>query len=234
MDWGVITALVAVIFAVLGIGIGFFMSKVLSEKREEVQVSALEDRLEGITSKISETVERVNQKLTDLEEEKLFQLKEELSFLEEEVKRLKKEIASLPLSTGSLEAVERAEKLLKEIEFSLPEVDNSLLTQVKDSLIIVRNDVQNLIQMEKEKQKKETSVQVPELEDLLSSINSALKLSKEINTSLVKSELLTLASSIKGDIGEEVVKELDKQALNSKELILLLESIKKELEGVKR
>ena len=234
MDWGVITALVAVIFAALGIGIGFFMSKLLSEKREEVQVSSIEDRIEGITNRISETVEKVNRKLTELKEEDVSQLKGEISSLEEEIKRLRSEIASLPLSSGSLEAVERAEKLLREIEFSLPEVDNSLLTQIKDSLIIVRNDVQSLIQMEKEKQKKEIPLQTPELENLLSPVDSALKLSREINASLVESELLALASSIKGDIGKEVVKELDKQALNSKELVLLLESIKKELEGVKR
>ncbi len=230
MDWGVITAVVAAIFAALGIGIGLFMSRFFSGKEEKNQVSAVEERIEGIADRISETAKRVNERLETLREESLAELKREIASLEEDVKRLKREVATLPLSAGSLEAIERAEKLLREIDFTLPAVDSTLLTQIKDNLIILRNDLQSLIQLEKEKEEKAS--QVPDLEGLLFSVNSALELSRKINAALVKSELLTLAASIKGDLKEDVVKELDDQALNSKELVLLLEGVKKELEGV--
>lgn len=230
MDWGVITAVVAAIFAALGIGIGLFMSKFFSGKEEKNQVSAVEERIEGIADRISETAKRVNEKLETLREESLAELKREIASLEEDVKRLKREVATLPLSAGSLEAIEKAEKLLREIEFTLPAVDSSLLTQIKDNLIILRNDVQSLLQLEKEKEEKAS--QIPDLEGVLFSVNSALELSRKINAALVKSELLTLAASIKGDLKGDVVKELDDQALNSKELVLLLEGVKKELEGV--
>ncbi len=225
MDWGVITTVVAAIFAALGIGIGLFMSRFFPHK-EEPQVNAVEERIEGIVGRLSETVKRVNEKLAHLKAENLSQLKKEIASLEEDVRLLKSEISMSPLSAGSFEAIEKAEELLKQIDFTLPSVDSSLLTQVKDNLIILRNDVQSLLQLEKKRAKS------PDLDGLLFSVTSALDLSKKINAALVKSELLALAASIKGGLKEEVVKELDDQALNSKELVLLLENLKKEFEGV--
>jgi len=233
VDWGVVTVIVAAIFAALGIGIGLFLSRFFQKKEEKgPELSAVEERIEGIADRLTGTARRVNEKLSELREENISQLRREVASLEEDVKRLKKEISGLPLSAGSFEAIDRAEALLKELEFSLPSIDSGLLTQIKDSLIILRNDVQSLLQLEKEKSEKARSLPGPS--EILFSVNSALELSKKINSALVRGELLSLAGSMKGDLGEELVKELDSLALDSKELVLLLEGVKKELEGVDR
>jgi len=234
VDWGVITAIVAAVFAAMGIVIGLFMAKLLSGKGdEEEKLAAVEERIQGITERISEAVESLKEKLLNLREEKLYEVKKELSSLEEDLLRLKKEVATLPLTSGSLEAIERAELLLKELDFNLPTVDNSLLTQIKDNLIILRNDVQSL--MQSQLQREEPRPELPfQIDDLLLSVKTALRLSKRINAALVKDELISLASSIKGDLGSELVKDLDDQALSSKELVLILEQVKKELEGAKK
>ena len=72
--------------------------------------------------------------------------------------------------------------------------------------------------------------------ELLETLESAISVSKKINASLVKDELLALAHSIKLDDGTELTKDLDAQALSAKELVVLLEELrerlKKELKGV--
>ena len=235
MDWGIVTAVVAALFAAIGLAVGLFMAKLLSSGEDESQkVSAVEEEVKETTGKISQIIEDLRQKLLILREDKLSQIKEELAALEREVKELRKVVATLPLSAGSLEALESAEKLLKEVDFSLPSVDNSLLTQIRDNLIILRNDVQALSLAQKEPPPPPPAPELPNLDDILLSLNTAIKLSKKVNAALVESELLGLASYLKGDIGEEVFKNLDEQAISSKELVLILEQLKKELEGVNK
>jgi len=73
-----------------------------------------------------------------------------------------------------------------------------------------------------------------EVEFLIDSVNSAIRLAKELNARAVKDELLALASLLKEKDKDEFLKDLDKQAITSKELVVVLTGIKKELEGVKR
>jgi len=233
MDWGILTAIVAAVFAAIGLALGFLLSKFLSGKdSQEERLEAVEERVSEIGERISEIAERIKQALLNLREEKVSELKGEVAFLEEALSRLREEISGLPLTPSSLEALERAAILLKEIDFSLPDVDSSLFTQVKDSLIILRNDVQTLLQLEREKASRPPEPELPGLDELQLSVSTALRLARDINRALVRGELLSLAASLKGNSGSQLVKELDEQALNSKELVLILEKVKKELEEV--
>ncbi|WP_457678877.1 hypothetical protein [Thermovibrio sp.] len=231
MDWGVLTAVVAALFTAIGIGIGFFLAKVL-KKEEKPDYSILEGKVEASLSRLQDTLRRVDERLSFLREDTVSELKKEVSSLEEEVKKLKEEISNLPLSPATLEAIEKAEELLRELNFNVPSIDYDALTKVKDNLLIVRNDVQSLLQIEKEK-KREEKASKRDTSQLLTTVDSALKLAKEINRAFVRGELLSLAASIKGDLGKELVKELDNQALSSKEIVVLLEELKKEMSGEK-
>jgi len=242
VDWGILTAVVAAIFAAVGLVVGFFAAKLFFGREEKEDFSALEEDIRITVNRISEALGRLNAELDNLREERLSAVRRELESLEKEVSHLKGDVANLPLSPDSFEALGRAEVLLKEVDLSLPSVDNSLLTQIKDSLIILRNDVQALtlqIQQEREREKEERrrreeerKTAVSNLEDLLLSVNTALDLSRELNRALVGGDLIGIAASLKGDLGEDLAKILDSQTLNSKELVLILERLKKELEGV--
>jgi len=96
--------------------------------------------------------------------------------------------------------------------------------QVKDNLLIIRNDVQNILSSTKEAPNLDfTNLSVP--------IDRALELAREVNKALVRSELLSLIVSLRDESRKELVKELDKLALDSRELVSTLEVAKKELEG---
>jgi len=249
VDWGILTLVVATVFAAMGVAIGLYLAKTLASKEEKEDISSIEEDVKLISSRVEEIVASLKEKLASLREDRLQEIKEEISRLEEEVRELRREIMALPISPGSIDALETAEKALKEIDFSLPSVDNSLLTKIKDNLIILRNDVQALTlslaqQKEREKEREKEKIEevpppppppaptIPNLNDLLLSVNTALDLSRKVNVALVKSELMGLAAALKGDYGDELVKILDDQALNSKELVLILEQLRKELEGV--
>jgi putative transposase len=140
-----------------------------------------------------------------------------------------KELKRLQLSGGSIQAFEKARQSLESIKFSLPSIDQSLLTQIKDNLIIIRTDIQSLMQ----NKKKEKEVKV-DLTHLIDTVNSAIALAREINARAVKDELIAFANSLQGKDRNELLKDLDKQALTSKELVLVLSTIRKEIKGAKR
>ncbi len=240
MDLGAVTLIVAITFAGIGIVVGFIISKLISAKESSQQdLSTLKERIEGLTDRINGLVEEIKEKLKRVQSERIEEIRSEFESLLSEVERLKRELHQLDLSESSIEAIERTENLLQEVEFNLPKVDESLLTQVKDSLLILRNDVENL--MLKLKEKAATPPPSPSspcldpsaLDSVLGSISSAIELSKRLNTLLVKGELTALANSFKNEELTSLVKELDDQALNSKELVVLLEEVKKKLEEVR-
>ena len=239
MDFGVVTLIVAVAFAGIGIVVGLIISKLISAKRQsQLDLFNLKERIEGLTDRINGLVEEIKEKLKRIQSERIEELKLEFDSLLSEVERLKRELHQLDLSESSIEAIERTESLLQEVEFNLPKVDESLLTQVKDNLLILRNDVENLMLKLKEKAATPPPPSSPcldpaALDSVLGSISSAIELSKRLNTLLVKGELTALANSFKNEELTSLVKELDDQALNSKELVVLLEEVKKKLEEVR-
>ncbi|RUM87675.1 MAG: hypothetical protein DSZ25_03175, partial [Thermovibrio sp.] len=229
MELGSVTLIVAVVFSAIGIVVGIFISKLFFGKKEETYV-LLEERIGGLTDKIESLVSELKEKVQKLRNDKLEEIRGELNSLAENVENLKVELKGLDsVSPTTFEVLDGIASLLREVDLKLPEIDNSLLTQIKDNFIIVRNDIETLLSKYKSAQK---SSYIGEIDTLIDLISSAVSLSEKINAALVKDELLTLASSLKGE-GEEIVKDLDKQAMNSKELTAMLREIKKKLEEVK-
>jgi hypothetical protein len=221
VSWGLLLV-VALAFFLLGFGLASFLLK--KKSSQESTLNLIEEKVLSSSDRISKILDRVNGLLSEFKETKLNELKRELLSLEEELKRLKEDASGLHLSEGSIDALHRAEELLKELNFSLPSIDNSLLMQVKDNLLIIRNDVQNILSSTKEAPNLDfTNLSVP--------IDRALELAREVNKALVRSELLSLIVSLRDESRKELVKELDKLALDSRELVSTLEVAKKELEG---
>ena len=233
MDLGVITLIIAIIFTGIGIAAGILISKILSGKSpQQPDLTGLKERIEGLADRASSTVDRINEKLKGLEAEKIDELRKDVEELISEVNRLKRELHHVDVSQSSINALEKTGYLLEQIEFNLPRVDNSLLTQIKDNLLILRNDLENILSRTRET-KPQTGIDPSLLDSLLSSVNAALEVSKKLNASLVKGELTALANSFKNEELTSLVKELDNQSLNSKEVVVLLEEVKKKLEGVR-
>jgi len=229
MDWGVLTTIVAATFTVIGLILGFALTKLLGHKTKQ-DFTPLEEELKAISGKVENLLNDLQKEISSLKEEKLLQLRNFLSELAREISRLKETSRNLPLSPDSRSALETAEKLLKEIDLSLPSCDTSLLTQVKDNLMIIRNDLQNLQMNEAGRQEKQFSEE--KLSQVIQSIESALSMAKSLNQGLVKDEMLVLSNVIKEPDKSEVLKDLDRQVITSKELVILIENVKKELEGV--
>ncbi|MEO2069508.1 MAG: hypothetical protein ABGX27_08405 [Desulfurobacteriaceae bacterium] len=243
MDLGVVTLGVAVSFGVLGMIIGFFIGKFSCKGQENKDDSAelklmLEKKLSNFSTKLQSLQSEVKNLLSQITENSIAQVKSEIEKFISEIESLKSELQKVGLSPGSLLAFEKALESLRSLEISLPNIDKSILTKINDNLTIVRADLQALA-MKKEKEKTKPSAPQPqkaplEVEFLIDSVDSAIRLAKELNARAVKDELLALASLLKEKDKDEFLKDLDKQAITSKELVVVLTGIKKELEGVKR
>jgi len=183
-------------------------------------------------------MEEVRSFLSQITEDSIAKVKSEIKRFVNEIESLKGELQEAGVSAGSLVALEKALESLRNLEISPPRIDESVLTKINDNLTIIRADLQALA-MKKEKEKTLPPPSQPqktpfEVEFLIDSVNSAIRLAKELNARAVKDELLALASLLKEKDKDEFLKDLDKQAITSKELVVVLTGIKKELEGVKR
>jgi len=232
MDLGVMTVVVAVSFGAVGIVVGFLIGKSShkgEDKKEVVEDRKVDEKISLLSSKIERLTEEVKTKFTEFSKASINELERKVNELYKELDNLQQELNGLQLSSGSIQAFEKAKQSLKSIKLSLPSIDQSLLTQIKDNLIIIRTDIQSLIQ-----NKKETKEVRVDLTHLIDAINSAITLAREINARAVKDELIAFANSLQEKDKNELLKDLDKQALTSRELVLVLSTIRKELKGVKR
>ena len=233
MDLGVITLVVAVSFGAVGILIGFLVGK-SSHKGEAEKETAVEDRkveekISLLSSKVEKLSEEVRSRLAEFSKASMSEIERKVNELCKELDSLQRELNGFQISNGSIQAFEKARKSLESIRFSLPSIDQSLLTQIKDNLIIIRTDIQSLMQSKKEKKGMKA-----DLTHLIDTIDSAIALAKEINARAVKDELIAFANSLQKKDKNELLKDLDKQALTSRELVLVLSTIRKELKGVRR
>ncbi|SMP05487.1 hypothetical protein SAMN06265339_0305 [Desulfurobacterium pacificum] len=235
MDWGLVTAIVAAVFGFIGILIGIILGKAFSGGKKEVSEPANEvilSAVSSLTGKIENVLKELKEKAEHFNQQVISSIEEEINELISNLEKLKVEIEKVGVTEGSRKAIDSSIEMLKNFRISAPNFDNSLLTQIKDNLLIVRNDLQALMLSKREEQKAAT---VPvNFEKLISSIDSAIKLSKEINASLLKDELTVLADCLKKETLNSVLKDLDKQTLTAKEVALILTDVKKELEGVKK
>ncbi len=234
MDWGLITAVVAAVFGFIGIVTGMTLAKVTTGGEKKVSPKPLEDitpKVEALTKRIEETLSDLKEKGERLNQQLLSSVEREVEELLLSFEELKREIEKVGLTESSRKALESALEVLKNFKLSHPNFDNSLLMQVKDNLLIIRNDLQSLILSKEEK----TSLN--NLKDIFSSIDSAINLAREINVTLLKDELSILTDCLKKEEMDTILKDIDRQTLAAKELVLLLndlkERIKKGLKGVK-
>jgi len=234
MDWGVVTAVVAAVFGALGIGVGLFIAKFTGKKEEktESEPSIEVQKLETLASSVENVVNDLKAKLESLTRESVEEVKGKLQELKVELEKLKGEMENVGITGSSRQALEKSVEILKEFDVSLPAIDNSLLTQIKDNLLIIRNDLQSLLLTQKEQPK--TSAPSTDLSSVVTSLESAIKLAKEINANMVKSELIVMANCLREDDKNELLRTMDREAITSKELVVLLSGIKKELEGAGR
>ncbi len=237
MDLGAVTLIVAVTFSAIGIVAGILISKFLSGgEQPQPDLTEVKERVEGISDRITLLVDELKEKLKKLQSERIEEIRRDVDDLLSEIERLKSSLHKLDLSEDSISALDRAEKLLQEVEFRLPKIDESLLTQVKDSLLILRNDVETLLSRNRESQTQESpspNIDLSAIESVITSLDSAIALSKRLNALLLKGELTALADSFKNEEIASLVRELDDQALNSKEIVVLLEDVRKKLEEVR-
>ncbi len=190
--------------------------------------------MEGLSDRIALLVDELKEKIKKVQSERVEELRADVDNLLSEIERLKNSLRHLELSEDSVSALDKAESLLQEVEFNLPKINESLLMQVKDSLLILRNDVETILSKTKESPRVSSpAVDLSVIDSIISSVDSALTLSKRLNTLLVKGELTALGESFKNDELASLVKELDDQALNSKELVVLLEDVRKKLKEVR-
>jgi len=235
MDLGAATLIVAITFSAIGIVVGILISKFLSGKESpQPDLNKIKERIEGLSDRIAVLVDELKEKIKKAQSERIEELRLSVDNLLSEIERLKSSLHRLDLTEDSISALDRAETLLREVEFNLPKIDESLLTQVKDSLLILRNDVETLLSKSKESPKPSSpAVDLSAIDSLITTLDSALSLSKRLNALLVKGELTAMANSFKNEELTSLVKELDDQALSSKELVILLEDVRKKLEEVR-
>ena len=232
MDLGAMTLIVAVSFGAVGIVVGFLIGKSShkgEDKKETVEAGKVDEEISLLSSKVESLAEEVKAKFTEFSKASVSKIEKKVNELRRELDSLQEELKRFQLSGGSIQAFEKARQSLESIKFSLPSIDQSLLTQIKDNLIIIRTDIQSLMQ----NKKKEKEVKV-DLTHLIDTVNSAIALAREINARAVKDELIAFANSLQGKDRNELLKDLDKQALTSKELVLVLSTIRKEIKGAKR
>jgi alanyl-tRNA synthetase len=236
MDVGVVTAVVAAVFGALGIVVGLLIAKFIrrEEGKGEPELDEKTQKLEALADDVENIINELKAKVQVLTRESIDEVRDKLKKLQTELESLKNEMESVGITDGSRQALEKSVEMLKEFDISLPAVDNSLLTQIKDNLLIIRNDLQSLLLAQKEQPKTSVPSTNVNLASILSSIESAIKLAKEINASLVKNEFIVMANCLKESDKNEFLKALDREAITSKELVVLLSGIKKELEGAGR
>ncbi len=233
MDLALMTVIIAILFSAMGVVVGFLIGKLSCKKSEAKSISSIgKERIEGILNNVEDMVSNLKVKVDSLREERINDMRNEIKRLLTEVEEFKKEIKNVGVSQSTLEILDEISNTLKKIDLSIPNIDNSLLQKIKDNFLIVRNDLETILT--KCKSQSNTSQDYSNFfASLIDKVDAIISLSKRINATLVKDELIALAHSIKGDDGTEIVKDLDNQALHSKELLVMLEDLKKRIEEVK-
>jgi len=222
MDLGSVTLIVAVVFSSIGIAIGIGIAKIFSKPKEtDISLELTQERIETLTEKLEDLSSKIREKIDFLREENIKELESEVKKLINELKNLKQDIAKIETSKHTQETLDKIIKSLSEISYEMPASNQALLTQIKDSFLIVRNDLEMILSNCKNSQKLQAS-------ELKESLNTAIELAKRINRALVGSELLSLADTLKSNNGE-IVKILDEQAINSKELVTVLENVRQRI-----
>ncbi len=223
MDVGIVSTVVAGLFGTLGVIVGFIIGK--GVPKPQVQVSPDTERIEKEIKSLSESVKNLSETVAGLAKGE--DLKPKLEPILKELENLKNLISSNNINLRSVNQVEESIKTVSNLMKTEKEPANieSLLTSIKDNVMVVRNEIQTL-KFNVEDMKKAPKVDSEKL-------SLAIKNAERINSEAVRGDLLSLIRTIKGEDGSELKSIMDRIALESKELVVILKDLQNQL-GVKR
>jgi len=231
MNMGILTVLVAVAFGALGIMMGLTLCRLSGKKETEETTSfkELEEEIKKTAYGVDGFLAELRRKINELTEKTIEDMRTGVKSLYNELEKLYRDTGNINITDESRRALESSLENLKNFEVALPSIDQTILTRIRDNLLIVRNDVQSLLLAREQETAKTPAF---DFSSILASLDSAIELARNLNLHLVKDELVVMANSIRQEDRQELLKSIDREALASKELVVLLSGIKKELEGV--
>ncbi len=230
MDIGFISTIVAGVFGSLGVVVGFFLGKSAPKPPTEFKGDTATKSLEA--DKINSSILEVNNEIKRLKDMLSLQpineinIKEEIKNITESLENIRSLINQKGINLISMSNIEESLNILKDLEIKdLSHGYENLLTSIKDNILVVRNEIQSLKLDIEDKKKSYSKIDVEKLK-------LAIKNAENINREAVKGDLLSLIHTIKGEDGSELKSAMDKIALESKELTLILRDILQNSSGV--
>ncbi len=231
MDTGILTIVVAAIFCAIGVVVGFLLGKTAphSEKRHESgdttsHIGNLESNIGALKYNVSELSKSIENSTQDVVRKQ----KGEIDNILTSIENLKEQISVSGLPIKSVSVLDDMLLELRGVNVnSLPSLgmDEATVTKIKDKIDIIRAEIESIkLSMEEEKNRKQEKVQTPF--DFVK-IEKAVQFAKEINEEAVKGDMIGLMYAFKSDDKKDLLKSIDTIALNSKQLVLILEDVLK-------
>ncbi|WP_456426600.1 hypothetical protein [Desulfurobacterium sp.] len=225
MDAGIMTTLVAGVFGALGMVIGFVIGRMSSSKPVQDYTPILRG-LESTVKSLQDEVVDLTKKISLSTEEILEKYKEQIEAIISQLEDLKTHIGASGISIKSAETIDSVINQLKEsLNASLPSVnlDDQVIMKIKDKIDIIRAEIESIKLSMEEAKKKEEKTAVPSINT--DKIKEAINMAREINEEAVKGDLISLMYAFKEDDKKDLLKSIDEMALNSKQLVLILEDL---------
>ncbi|WP_456397202.1 hypothetical protein [Desulfurobacterium sp.] len=218
------TTIVAGVFGAIGIVIGFIIGK-LSAKPTRDYTPVLRE-FEAVVKSLQDKVNRLVDTVSSSTKEVLEGQKANIKTILKEMVKLKTNLEESGLSIKSAETLDGViSELNNLLEVSLPSAvfDQQLITKIKDKVDIIRTEIEAVkVSLKENKRKKEE----PKIQSIdVDRIKEAINMAKEINEEAVKGDLISLMYSFKEDDKRDLLKSIDEIALNSKQLVLILEDL---------
>ena len=230
MDVGLISTIVAGIFGALGVVVGFFLGKSIPKPHVE-QITTSDSELIKMNNSIKELVNKVESLQTVIlsaETVKPENIENQIKDIIQNLENVKNLANQKGIALTSITQIEESINTLKNLQNTKHESGyESLLISIKDNIMVVRNGIQSLKFDLEEQRKGATKIDVEKLK-------LAIKNAENINREAVKGDLISLIHAIKGEDGSELRATMDKIALESKELTLILKDLLQKSSGVKR
>ena len=227
MDTGMITIVVAALFCGIGVVVGFLIGKMACSSKNEreeivpVDVASVETAINDLKS----VVESLTKEIENSTKEVVASQRSKISEIISVIEKLKEQLDSAGLPLKSSSYIDDILFSLKSIDMnSLPslEFDEDFITQLKDKIDIIRTEIESL-KLSINEMKSKPSEPSPEISLDFEKIRKAVEFAREINEDAVKGDLISLMYSFKEDDKTDLLKTMDNIALNSKQLVFILE-----------
>ncbi|SNR62129.1 hypothetical protein [Desulfurobacterium atlanticum] len=227
MNTGMITILVAALFCGIGVVAGFLIGRMAggSPKEDKEMPSIDVHSIEAAISDLKNLTESLIKEIESSTKEVVSSQREKISKIISIVESLKEQLKSSELPLKSSSYIDDILFSLKSIDMnSLPslEIDENLVVKLKDKVDIIRTEIESLKLSINEKKDKEIK-EKPEVSMDFGKIEEAIRFAREINEEAVKGDLISLMYAFKDYDKTDLLKTIDNIALNSKQLVFILE-----------